>query len=178
MMADGLIRRNGHVREPSRLLKYLPGIYADDMFLSGFLQIFDSFWLPLERQIGELYRYFDPTTAPDEFLSWLSGWVDLVLDDNWEVERKRELIRCAADLYRWRGTALGLRNYLRIYLGYEPQILEDGGDADPFLFTVVLQASDPPHVQEALVRRIIDEEKPAHTTYRIRRVDATENKDG
>ncbi len=46
--------------EKGRLLSYLPVIYADDPFLVGFLRLFESIWAPLERQIDQLYAYFDP----------------------------------------------------------------------------------------------------------------------
>ena len=60
-----------------RLLKYLPDVYADHFFLRGFLNIIDSIWQPLGRQIDELHTYFDPRLTPAEFLPWLGTWLDL-----------------------------------------------------------------------------------------------------
>ena len=164
------------LEEPGRLLKYLPDIYADDSFLAGFLGLFDSFWLPLERQIGQMHRYFDPVVTPSELLPWLGTWVDLVLDENWPEERRRALIGAAADLYRRRGTVKGLRDYLAVYMGLTPQILEDGDAANPFHFTVVFHVpaanagatgGSPAPIDEARLRQIINQEKPAHTTYSL-----------
>ncbi len=152
----------------SRLLGYLPEVYAESPFLEGFLRTLESIWTPLERQIDQLYAYFDPYLAPAEFLPWLGTWVDLVLDENWPEARRRELIGRAADLYRRRGTARELRDYLAIYLGVEPEIVEDGDDNNPFHFTVVIRVPDPGAVDEERVRHIIEEEKPAHTTYTLR----------
>jgi phage tail-like protein len=152
----------------SRLLTYLPAIYGEEPFLGQFLMIFDSFWLPLERQIDQLYAYFDPRLAPPEFLSWLSHWVDLVLDENWPENRRRELIHSAASLYRRRGTAGALRDYLRIYMASEPQIIENGPEGSPFHFMVVFRVPDPSAIDQDRVKRIIEEEKPAHTTYTLR----------
>ena len=152
----------------SRLLNYLPGIYADDFFLDGFLRIFESIWAPLERQIDQLYNYFDPRMTPADFLPWLGTWVDLALDENWPVARRRMLIERAADLYRRRGTAGALRDYLEIYAGAPPEIIEDGDEANPFHFSVVLRVPDPAAIEQDRVRRIIEEEKPAHTTYTLR----------
>lgn len=152
----------------SRLLNYLPGIYADHPFLDGFLRIFESIWEPLERQIDQLYAYFDPHLTPTEFLPWLGTWVDLSLDENWPEARRRELIHRAADLYRRRGTPGALRDYLTIYLGVEPEIVEDGADGNPFHFTVIFRVADPGAIDQDRVRRIIEEEKPAHTTYTLR----------
>ncbi|MBI4786719.1 MAG: phage tail protein I [Chloroflexi bacterium] len=152
----------------SRLLNYLPGIYADDFFLDGFLRIFESIWAPLERQIDQLYNYVEPRMTPADFLPWLGTWVDLALDENWPEARRRALIEHAADLYRRRGTAGALRDYLAIYTGTQPEIVEDGDDAQPFHFSVILRVPDPAAVEQDRVRRIIEEEKPAHTTYTLR----------
>ncbi len=160
----------GNVREreeESWLLNYLPGVYADDPFMPRFLRIFESILEPLDRQLDTLYAYFDPHLAPSEFLPWLGTWVDLVLDENWPEARRRELIRHAAELYRRRGTAAALRDFLDIYMGIEPTIIEDGTDEEPFHFTVVCPVDDV-NVDEDRIRRIIEEEKPAHTTYTLR----------
>ena len=154
--------------EGSRLLHYLPGIFADDPFLDGFLRIFESIWDPLDRQIGQLYAYFDPRLTPPDFLPWLGTWVDLVLDENWPEKGRRTLIRRTADLYRRRGTAGALRDYLEIFTGCAPAILDESDDPVPFHFTVVLAVDGPQLVDEARVRRIIEAEKPAHTTYTLR----------
>ena len=151
----------------SRLLAYLPSIYADDPFLGQFLQIFEDIWAPLNRQLDQLHAYFDPRLTPREFLSWLSSWVDLTLDENWPEPRRRELIRRAADLYRRRGTVGALRDYLTIYMGAQPQIVEDGADGNPFHFTVLFRVGDPTAIDQDRIRRIVEEEKPAHTTYTL-----------
>ncbi len=153
--------------EKSTLLKYLPGSYADDAFMGGFLKIFESVWTPLDRQIDQLYAYFDPQLTSAEFLPWLGTWVDLVLDENWPEARRRDLIQNAADLYRRRGTAGALQDYLTIYLGITPQIVEDGADGDPYHFTVILKSSNPDSLDLDRIRRIIEEEKPAHTVYTL-----------
>jgi phage tail-like protein len=157
---------DGH--RPSRLLAYLPAIYADDPFLGGYLNIFDAVWQPLERQIDQLHAYVNPRLAPPEFLAWLGTWLDLILDENWPETRRRTLIRNAADLYARRGTAGGLRDYLTIFLGVTPEIEEDLSDANPYHFTVIVHLDDGAIVDEDRLRRIIDEEKPAHTTYTLR----------
>jgi len=154
----------------SSLLKYLPNAYSDYAFMGGFLNIFEALWLPLDRQIDQLYAYFDPLLTPAEFLPWLGTWVDLVLDENWPESRRRMLIENAADLYRRRGTAGALRDYLAIYLGTTPTIVEDGPEGNPFHFNVTIRTGEsrnPDSFDQDRVRRIIDEEKPAHTIYTL-----------
>ncbi len=152
----------------SRLLNYLPGILSDDPFLEGFLRIFESILDPLDRQLGQLHVYFDPRLTPPEFLPWLGTWVDLVLDENWPEARRRELILRTADLYRRRGTALALRDFLEVYTGFSPTIIEESDDPEPFHFTVVLPVPHPEQIDRERVERIIEAEKPAHTTYTLR----------
>jgi phage tail-like protein len=149
-----------------RLLRYLPGIYGEDPFLRGLLRLLEEIWAPLERQMGQLHAYFDPRLTPPDFLPWLGGWLNLVLDENWPEARRRLLIRRAAHLYERRGTAAALCEYLAIYLGFEPEIVDDG-DATPFHFTVRIRPADPRTVDPDRVRRIIEEAKPAHTTYTL-----------
>jgi hypothetical protein len=44
----------------------------------------------------------------DNFLGWLAEWVDLVLESDWTVDKKRLVIAQILALYRARGTAQGL----------------------------------------------------------------------
>jgi phage tail-like protein len=151
----------------SNLLKYLPNAYSDYAFMGGMLNIFEALWMPLDRQIDQLYAYFDPLLTPADFLPWLGTWVDLVLDENWPESRRRALIENAADLYRRRGTAGALQDYLAIYLGTKPTSVEDGSDGNPYHFSVTIRADNPDTIDQDRVRRIIDEEKPAHTIYTL-----------
>lgn len=107
-----------------RYLQHLPAVYQRDELLGRFLMLFESFWAPVERQIDYLSLYFDPRMAPPEFLPWLASWLDLVLDERWPEERRRMLVRSAACLYRKRGTRRGLEEYLEIYTGRTPKIVE------------------------------------------------------
>lgn len=155
---------------PNRLLHYLPDIYsdADDsgaLFMDGFLRVLDSIWAPLERQIDVLYAYLDPALTPGDFLPWLGTWVDLVLDENWHESRRRILIQRAAELYRRRGTASALRDYLEIYTGACPDIIENNDQH--FYFTVRFDTPLDAGVSKERIHRIIDQEKPAHTNYSL-----------
>ncbi|MHB9034527.1 MAG: phage tail protein [Anaerolineae bacterium] len=152
----------------SRLLQYLPVIYADYPFVANLMHIFEDIWGPLERQVDHLYAYFDPLLTPKDFLPWLGRWVDVALDENWPESKQRELILQAADLYRRGGTPAGLRDYLHIYLGVEPEIIEDGTDENPYHFTVVVRVPDPQTIDVDRLQRMINDEKPAHTDYTLR----------
>ena len=167
-------------------LQYLPAIYRDDALMGQFLLIFESIMMPVEHVIDSITSYFDPIIAPRPFLSWLASWLDLALDPDWPEDRCRELVKAAAQLYRWRGTKWGLSEYIRIYTGIEPEIHEYqpgmtlandsklgsgtqlGSGAAWCHFTVVLPVDKDNKIDDTKVRTIIESQKPAHTTYSLR----------
>jgi phage tail-like protein len=171
--------------EPSKYLKYLPGLYCEDEFMGRFLKIFENIITPIEQVIDHVQVYFDPDLAPEDLLPWLASWVDLVLDEEWAVEKRRRLIGSAVELYQWRGTRRGLREYLNIYTGVEPEITEHIGgfrlgeqsslgwstvlgEGQDHCFTVTLELDDPSAVDLDKVRAIIEAEKPAHAAYNLK----------
>lgn len=107
-----------------RYVDHLPAIYRRDELMGRFLMLFESFWAPIEQQIEHLSLYLDPRLTPPEFLPWLASWIDLVLDEAWPENRRRQLLRAATSLYRKRGTCQGLREYLEIYTGGRATIVE------------------------------------------------------
>ncbi len=157
----------------SSYLKYLPPIYAADDFMGRFLLIFESILSPIERTIGNLNYYFDAQMTPPELLPWLASWLGLTLDERWPEEQRRALILAAVELYQWRGTRRGLSEFLRLYTGLTPEILEPGVGrrgataADAFRLIVRLKVPDPAQVDRAVVEAIIEAEKPAHIGYTL-----------
>jgi phage tail-like protein len=179
----------------SSYLAYLPSPYEQDPFIRGFLRIIESILGPIEGTIDNLANYFDPRLAPAALLPWLASWVDIELDENWPLDRRRQLVAWAARLHRWRGTRRGLREYLRLYTGRTPLIVEnfDGMrlDQDAQLgtttrigrgvprahcITVTVLANDPDTLNEGVLRRIIETQKPAGVGYtlEVQRADARE----
>jgi phage tail-like protein len=172
---------------------YHPASAGD--FLPKFLRNFKSVLDPLDRLVQLVHYYFDPRVTPELLLPWLGTWVSLVLDEKWEINRRRELVSSAAYLYRFRGTRLGLGEYLRIYTGSTPRMLE-AGDAQTrpvpeHTVRIVLEIGaerlaeegrlraeatpegrkfDPAQARRAIerqVREIIESEKPAHAAYEL-----------
>ena len=173
------------VRLQSSYLEHLPALYRDDEFMGQFLFIFESILKPVEKTVDNLALYFDPLMTPESLLRWLASWVDLTLDPTWPIERRRELVRAAAELYRWRGTKLGLTEYLRIYTGSVPEISEHipgmrlshetklgidtqlGSSGEGHHFTVNLELDGNGEINVDTVRAIIEAQKPAHTAYTL-----------
>jgi phage tail-like protein len=170
----------------SRYLQYLPGLYRDDALMGQFLLIFESIMTPIEHTVDNIAAYFDPRITPGIFLTWLASWLGLSLDPDWPEDRRRELVKSAAELYQWRGTRWGLAEYIRIYTGIEPEIREYtpgmtldgdtrlgtgtqlGSGAAWCHFTVTLPIDKDAKMDDTKVRTIIEAQKPAHSTYSLR----------
>jgi len=167
---------------PSSYLKHLPAIYSEDHFLGRFLNIFENVMTPIEQTIDQVDLYLDPRMTPEGLLPWLASWISLVLDEEWPVDKRRQLITAAVQLYRLRGTRRGLLEYLRIYTGAQPTITEhyggmrlDGagqlglntvlGQGSGHCFTVTLELQPHSAFDLRKVKTIIEAEKPAHTAY-------------
>lgn len=175
----------------STYLQYLPIMYRQDPFLRRFLLIFESVMGPIDRLVENLPMYTEPEMAPAAFVPWLAHWVGVTLEASWPLERQRALVANAIEIYRWRGTRRGLKLHIRCYTGVEPVIQEYRGGfvlgresglgwttqlvsglANPLLFVVTVPVINPRQVDPHVLRTIIEEDKPAHTTYRLRVVRA------
>ncbi len=154
----------------SSYLDYLPGIYQENElsdFLGRFLLIFEHILSPIDRTIENIPYYFDPDVAPPEVVTWLGSWLGLALDARWPEERRRDLVKAAPELFRWRGTRRGLAHFLRLYTGVEPEIVEPSlrdianDRARAFRFTVRVRVPRDLGLSRQLVQSIIETEKPA-----------------
>jgi phage tail-like protein len=109
-------------------LDLLPRVYRRDpegsRFLERFLALFERTLTGLEDAYEQFGRELDPAAAPADVLAWLACLVDLVLDPNWPLERRRALVMSAMDLYRLRGTPEGIARYVEVYTGTRPVIVE------------------------------------------------------
>ncbi len=152
-----------------RLPALLPAIYREDSFLARYLWAFEQALLDIEQRIEGLPSYFDPVTAPPEFLPWLSSWVAFALRADLGESQQRQFLARVAPLYRRRGTPQNLRELLTIFTrGGVPTIEEDPAQPYYFKVTMRLPPQDSPDVQlhqSAIAHALIDLEKPAHTYY-------------
>ena len=110
-------------------LRYLPATYQEDKagreFLERFLSLFETLFSNLEGAVFALTKYIDSEAAPDAFLPWLSSWLAIAYDENWEEEKVRKLIEKAPELYKKRGTRAGIEEIIEIYTGEEPIVVEN-----------------------------------------------------
>jgi phage tail-like protein len=155
--------------------------------LFALLDAMEALHAPSEAVLARLHTYFDPRQTPDEFVPMLAHWVDLewlfdlsALDTSVSSDsaapistglgRLRELIALAAYLYKWRGTAQGMKTFLEVATGLkgfeiEEQVRGEDGSIQPFHLR--LYAPEVARSHQVLIERIIESEKPAYVTYEL-----------
>jgi phage tail-like protein len=176
------------IRPNTSYLDFLPAIYKQVDFFGRFVSLFEQAFDPVVLTSDTFWAYLDPLTAPSALLPFLAHWVGWELDPRWSLEAQRRLIRNAVELYRWHGTKYGLHTYLHLYTGLpkenisiqedfnqgfllgETKLGQDSvlGGGRPYHFIVELYPEQPNQIDEHLVREVIEEQKPAFSTYELR----------
>jgi phage tail-like protein len=184
----------------SRLLEYLPAMYREEAFAGDFLKAFEKILLArpdggdvprqgIEDTVAGLARYFEPLTAPEDFLPWLAQWTAFSLRADLTIEKQRNFLSRIIALYQWRGTKKNLQELLSIFtigiptvseagatelqIGVHSTIGEDmylgGGSTHYFHVTVALPRTSAEALarQGEIARALIELEKPAHTFYTL-----------
>ncbi|MGW5050217.1 phage tail protein I [Actinokineospora sp. NPDC004072] len=162
---------------PSPLLAMLPAVYQEDPFTERFLAGFDDVLAPILSTVDCLVEYVDPMLAPEDFLTWLSGWVGIDLDDDWPLERRRAVVASAVEMYRMRGTVAGLRAHLEVLTGGTVDIADSGGVAwstDPAAPLpgeshprLAVRVRVPTPIPVEVVDTAVAAGKPAHVVHRV-----------
>jgi phage tail-like protein len=168
---------------PEIFRRTLPPIRTEANPLEAFLDVMELLHTPDEAVLAALETYFDPYRAPDVFVNYLAGWVDL--DRLWienpqeftaktlppfpsGVGRLRELVASAAFLSRWRGTMKGLLHFLETATGVTGFVIDErvpDADGQPIPFHVLVRAPKAAGDYRVLIEHIIMKEKPAYVTY-------------
>ncbi|HNI35648.1 MAG TPA: phage tail protein [Microthrixaceae bacterium] len=165
--------------------RQLPAILQDDELILNIVGALDTVLAPIFLTLDNLDAYFDPMLAPDDFVQWLAEWMGLLLDETWPIEFTRAAVASTADLYRWRGTARGIREVLEMYTGVPVTIAESGGatwssDPDPIppgspvpALTVGIPLPDLSATDVRRLDLIIGSLKPAHIPHQIELIGTT-----
>ena len=152
--------------------------------LDAILGAMEALHAPSERILDDLDARIDPRRATDDFMPYLSSWVDLDRYLDWSgapgtsephyaagLSRLRELIAAASELGKWRGTMSGLIGFLETATGFSGfEIVENprgplGGP--PRQFHILVRAPAAARPISDLVQRIVEEEKPAYLTFSL-----------
>ncbi len=164
---------------PRPLIDSLPGIYQEDELARELTRAFDDVLAPIVSTIDNLPAYLDPALTPDDFLDWLAGWVGILPDETWPVERRRALVALAVQLYRKRGTSAGLAMHVRLIGAADVAVTDSGGatwsntpggkppgDAS---YTVKVTVTPPKKGQldAARIEALVASAKPAHVAHQV-----------
>jgi phage tail-like protein len=170
----------------SEIAHLLPGIFQRTQRpgspLYALLTVMETLHAPSEQVLAHLDSYFDPYRAPDNFVPFLAGWVDLeqlLIESPGEramtaaaplpsgMGRLRDLVSTAAYLSKWRGTGKGLLRFLETATGVkgfaiEEQVPDGNGQARPFHIRIWAPKETAPY--RAMLEKIVEIEKPAYVT--------------
>lgn len=162
---------------PHPLGSLLPALYHEDSLAQRFTAGLDDVLAPVLCVLDCLDAYVDPALAPDDFVGWIASWLGVEPDDNVPLERRRAIVRDAADAYRWHGTARGIAAAVRALAGVEPDVVDSGGaswsrspaarrpEPGPPAVRVVVSAESA--VDLRVVDRTVAGAKPAHVSHRV-----------
>lgn len=174
----------------NEIKKLLPIVYQrcvnPGTAIDALLDSMEALHAPSEQVLDKISSYFDPNTAPDPFVRYLAGWVDLdrYLGDELSEEtnlsrafavsiepgRLRALIAMASSLSQWRGTAKGLKLFLETATGISGFSLEERASLNnglPQVFHFRVTAPPAAARYQDLIETIINGEKPAYATYEL-----------
>ncbi|HLX34145.1 MAG TPA: phage tail protein [Candidatus Limnocylindrales bacterium] len=169
----------GELRSPQPLIVYLPGLYQEDDLARALTGAFDDAYAPVLSTIDNLAAYLDPALTPVDFLDWLAGWVGLVLDETWPIERRRAIVAVASQIYRRRGTAAGLSMQLKLLTAGDVAVSDSGGatwskspgskppgDAS-YTLSVRVKPAKKESIDAAKLDALVAAAKPAHVTHTV-----------
>ncbi|NEQ44370.1 MAG: phage tail protein [Leptolyngbya sp. SIOISBB] len=181
-----------YLRPRSLYLDFLPDLYREVDFVGRLLKVFELAFEPDVRTLNGLWAYLNPRLAPQGMLPFLAHWVGWQISPDLSLDQQRELIAQALEIYRWRGTRRGLRLSLHLATGLplespsgeapaiaitetfgsglvlgETRLGPEAimGGTKPFHFSVTLRQPPGLDLDENLIRKTIEQEKPAFCTY-------------
>jgi len=157
----------------------LPALYAADDLAQSLCAAVDDVLAPIFGTLSALPAYLDPDTTPEDMLGWLGGWLGLTLDQHQPIPQQRAFIRSGIELYRWRGTARGIRDAVAAVFGATPLVLETGGSSFSEVpggelpgqpsgrLVVRLPVEDPEEFDVRRLESVVAAMKPAHVPHEV-----------
>jgi len=171
-----------------RIPNFLPEAYRSATVpgspLAAVMAVMEELHASAEDVLARADEFIEPYRAPDPFAVMLASWLDLDRYLDWTSGRKgvgearyaaglgnlRSLSTEAAQLMRWRGTRYALERFLGVATGLNGfAVTENPPDEQgrPRPFHIHIQAPAAASRIADLVRRIVEQERPAYVTYDI-----------
>jgi phage tail-like protein len=159
---------------PDPLGRRLPAVYATDDLAQRLTEGFDAVLAPVHATLDNLWAYFAPQIAPDDFVDWLGEWVGATAGRDWPLAQRRHAVVQAVPGHRSRGTVAGLHAAIRDTFGVDPEIIETGGtswSATPgsplpgqseINLTVRVRVPEPTPSFTDRLREFVETNRPAH----------------
>ncbi|MFI2228716.1 phage tail protein [Nocardia testacea] len=163
----------------------VPAVYQQDWYTQQLCAAFDELLAPVFTTLDSFDAYLDPSTAPEDMLGWLAGWIGLTFVGRETEARRRDLVRAGVRTLAARGTARSVREAVAAVFDVEPEIEESGGivasttpgtpsPGNPHpLLTVRLVVTDRSAIDERRLDALVDAVKPAHIPHHVEVVTAT-----
>lgn len=171
-------------------LRYLPEVYdrtnVGDTFLERYLAIFQSLYDDLNRSIDEIPISLEPQTGNRQVLERLASELGIGDIRLWSEPQLRYLVSHAPEMYRKRGTKQGLSDFIQLYTGEKPFIVEqhkiekftdneiqytllrDLYGSDPYMLTILIGEQFVPTAKEfSDLQKIIEHIKPAWMAFKL-----------
>jgi phage tail-like protein len=160
------------------LRRGMPSIYHETDFAMRFVGALEGVLDPIAAVLDTLPEHFSPDYASRPMIDVLAAWLGVQNDEDLALDARRETVRMAANLGRWRGTVRGLELALRLtFPGIPMRVEDDGGvrwsldgalaKVEPARFVVYVDTPIPEDRQVA-VARCIEHHKPVQATYKLR----------
>jgi phage tail-like protein len=110
----------------------LPALYRDEGvagdFTERFLALFDASLETVDTAVARFPALIDGARARAEVLPWIARFLAISLDETWDTETRRAILKAGPDLFRRRGTREGLIRSIRLAfnLAEDPVVPEHG----------------------------------------------------
>jgi phage tail-like protein len=161
----------------SAIERLLPAAYQQTTgpgtVLAALLDVMAGLHEPSERVLGAVADLFAPYRTRADLVPFLVGWVaaDHLAGSSRAgaplavpIGRLRNLVATGAATAQWRGTAAGLRAVLETATGVAGFAVEEPADRP---FHIVVRVPATATAQLALVRHVVEVEKPAAVTCEV-----------
>ncbi|UMG94809.1 phage tail protein [Nocardioides sp. TF02-7] len=155
-------------RSPTWMVDQLPVSMSSEDFFVRFVSIFQDVGTTLLEDADLIEHLPDLGVAPPETVRWLGSWIGLgSLDHSLPETLQRRIVASAAQTLAWRGTAHGLRTFLRLVTGGEVHLEEGGGvwrdgEAPADTAWVRVTVADAGLLSEPELVEVVRDEVPAH----------------
>lgn len=170
-------------------IEYLPEVYQKedkDSFLERYLGIFQTIYEDFNEEIRQVPQMLDMELAQGEYLTWLAEWLDIGESYIWTETQLRRLLKNGVPLYKRRGTRQGIIDFVTLYTGEPPFLVENHQlmrfkkdrayleklqklyGCNPYSFTVLVREEVLHSLwQQKALMKIIDDIKPVQMDWQL-----------